>query len=92
MTSCRCGSCGRMVDLVDYYELSDECVYCLFPEAGGSMPVLMDYSEGDAKPITSERWVLDNLDRIPEVQGRVASERRDNYKRQKGVYLRKFYK
>lgn len=57
----RCSMCNGLYD-DDYYDFKEgACLYCLFPETFALPERLV--SEG--KLVPEERYVLDNLDKIP---------------------------
>lgn len=69
-----CPKCSRNYFEDEYDEFEDLCVYCLYEGVTPYKPAEIDHSHGNPRNVTDTRKMLDNLDYIPEKQGKAARE------------------
>jgi len=75
-----CPRCKRVVVDDEFDEIEDLCYYCLYPDLCRSLPVMTDEF---GNRTTAERELLDNLDYVPEKQGKAAKESLKRFKNRK---------
>lgn len=79
----RCPSCKGLYSDDEYSFTEDLCFSCLYPQVSSKRPAEMSHDYGDARNETSERWMLDNLLKIPEKQSKASVKAYNKYKNKK---------
>lgn len=75
---CSCEKCHGQYSIEEFDLDEGVCLYCLFPEAGKSLPTEMSYDYGE--PLNSPEDNLDKVLSLPETQSEAAIKKAKVYK------------
>ena len=79
----KCDKCHGHFPKEEFCENEDICLYCAFPETNAGFYAPFNHDNGFPRNETRERYILDNLDNIPEKQSEQAQKKHEDSENRK---------